>query len=57
LFDASGLILDGFHQSYDVAPDGRAFLFISPRAVSTTSRTPAIVRIDHWFRELETRAK
>jgi len=56
LFNASGLILDGFHQAYDIAPDGRAFLFISPREVSTTSRAPAIVRIDHWFRELEARS-
>jgi len=57
MFDASGFILDGFHQAYEVTPDGRNFLFISPREVSTTSRTPAIVRIDHWFRELETRAR
>jgi len=55
LFDASRFILDGFHQAYDVSPDGREFLFISPREVSTASRTPGIVRIDHLFHDLKAR--
>ncbi len=53
LFDVSGFILDGFHQTYDISPDGRSLLFISPRDISTTPRIPALVRIDHWFRDLK----
>ncbi len=53
LFDASGFTLDAFHQSYDVTPDGRAFIFASPRQLSAAARTPSLVRVDHWFRDLE----
>jgi serine/threonine-protein kinase len=53
LFDASGFTLDAFHQSYDVSPDGRAFIFASPRQLSAAARTPSLVRVDHWFRDLE----
>jgi serine/threonine-protein kinase len=55
LFDASRLSLDPFHQSYDVMPDGRYFLFASPRQSSAASRTPTLVRVDHWFRDLRAR--
>ena len=51
LFDASNFVIAGFHQSYEVAPDGRAFYFISPRRATTTG-APQIVWIDHWFADL-----
>jgi hypothetical protein len=54
LFDASGLLLDVFHQSYDVTRDGR-FIFISPRRPGGDSRAPRIVRVDNWFREVRAR--
>ena len=53
LFDASGYTLDGFHQSYDVSPDGRGFIFASPRQASAAVRAPTLVQVEHWFRELE----
>jgi serine/threonine-protein kinase len=51
LFDASNFVIAGFHQSYEVSPDGRAFYFISPRRAATTG-APQIVWIDHWFADL-----
>ena len=54
LFDASNFVITGFHQSYEVTPDGRAFYFISPRR-ATNSGAPQIVWIDHWFRDLAVR--
>ena len=54
LFDASDLLLDTFHQSYDVTRDGR-FIFLSPRLPGGDSRAPRIVRVDNWFRELRAR--
>jgi serine/threonine-protein kinase len=53
LFDASGFTLDAFHQSFDVSPDGRSFIFASPRQLSAAARAPSLVRVDHWFRDLE----
>jgi len=55
LFDASRLISDPVHQSYDVTPDGRAFIFAVPAGQDTTSRAPKLVRVDNWFRDLRTR--
>jgi serine/threonine-protein kinase len=55
LFDASGFTLDAFHQSYDVTPDGRNFIFPSPRQLSAAARAPSLVRVEHWFRDLETK--
>jgi serine/threonine-protein kinase len=54
LFDASGLLLDTFHQSYDVTRDGR-FIFLSPRRPGGDSRAPRIVRVDNWFRDVRAR--
>ncbi len=55
LFDASRLGYSPFHQSYDVTPDGRAFIFGAPVGAGANSRTPNLVRVDHWFRDLKTR--
>ncbi len=54
LFDAANFVLAGFHQSYDVTPDGRAFLFISPRRTATTE-APQLVWVENWFADLATR--
>jgi hypothetical protein len=53
LFDASAFSSDGFHQGFDVTPDGRSFIFVSPRRGTATSRAPQIVRVDRWFADLE----
>jgi serine/threonine-protein kinase len=53
LFDASGFTLEAFHQAYDLTPDGRFFLFLAPRRTADGSATPHLVRVDHWFRDIE----
>jgi serine/threonine-protein kinase len=57
LFSVAGYALDGFHQAYDVTPDGRSFIIAAPRQISATTRPPSFVRVDHWFRDLEARMK
>ncbi len=47
LFDASGFRLDGFHQSFDVTPDGR-FIFLSPRRENGAETIPRVVWVEHW---------
>ncbi len=54
LFDASNFVLAGFHQSYEVTPDGRGFLFVSPRRSGTTGG-PQLVWVDNWFTDLANR--
>jgi serine/threonine-protein kinase len=55
LLDASGFALDLFHQSYDVGPDGRTFVFLSPRRLAVDARGIRIVWVDGWFRDVEAR--
>jgi len=57
LFSAAGFALDAFHTSYEIAPDGRHFLFASPRQVADVNVAPTLIRVDHWFRELEARLR
>ena len=57
LFSTSGFTVDGFHTSFELTPDGRQFLFPAPRQATSTLAPPSLVRVDHWFRELEARMK
>jgi len=57
LFDVSKFVVDAFHQSYDVTPDGRFFVFANPRRQAAGSRGPQLVWVDHWFRDLRARLK
>ena len=57
LFSVSSFVIDGFHTSFELTPDGRQFLFTAPRQVNATAAQPALVRSDNWFRELEARLK
>jgi serine/threonine-protein kinase len=54
LFDASGFVTAGFHQSYDVSPDGRSFLFTSPLRAATQAPLN-IVWVDRWFNDVAAR--
>jgi hypothetical protein len=54
LFDASHLVLDAFHTSYDVTPDGRYFIFAAPRELSGAPATQ-VVQVEHWFSDVRTR--
>ena len=57
LFSTASFTVDGFHTSFELTPDGRHFMFTAPLLATTTAAPPALVRADHWFRELETRLK
>ena len=57
LFSTSGFVIDGFHTSFELTPDGRQFLFTAPRQNNAAAVQPALVRADNWFRELEARMK
>jgi serine/threonine-protein kinase len=56
LFSVTGYALDDFHTAYDVTPDGK-FIIAAPRQLSAAARPPQLVRVDHWFRDLEARMK
>ncbi|MGI8620047.1 MAG: protein kinase domain-containing protein [Gemmatimonadaceae bacterium] len=53
LFSVSAFILDAFHQSYEVTPDGH-FIFIGPRQAGS-QQAPRVVRVDNWFADLRAR--
>ena len=57
LFDASKLVFDFFHQSYDLTPDGRSFIFLRARASGSAFKAPQLVWVDHWFSDLQARLK
>jgi len=57
LFSTTGFALDDFHQAYDVAPDGRTFIIAAPLQLTATTRPPQMVRVDHWFKDLEARVR
>jgi dipeptidyl aminopeptidase/acylaminoacyl peptidase len=54
LFDASNFVVAGFHQSYEVTPDGRAFIFVSPRRAGAQGASP-LVWVDRWFNDVAAR--
>jgi hypothetical protein len=51
LFNASSFVVAGFHQSYDVTPDGRAFVFVSPRRAGAQGASQ-LVWADRWFSDV-----
>ncbi|HEU4763448.1 MAG TPA: protein kinase [Gemmatimonadales bacterium] len=58
LFDAPPYILrDGFHQSYEVAPDGRSFLFLHQRPGPQGAVGPRPVLVQHWLSDLAARLR
>jgi serine/threonine-protein kinase len=57
LFDASGFTTDSFHQSFDVTPDGRSFVFLSPRRLAGDNRWVRIVWVDNWLADVEARVR
>ena len=54
LFDASNFVVGGFHQSYEVTPDGRAFVFVSPRRAGEQGAAQ-LVWADHWLNDVAAR--
>jgi Tol biopolymer transport system component len=57
LFETSALLLDGFHQSYEVAPDGRSFIFLRPHAPRQAATGARLVVVEHWLDELRERLR
>jgi serine/threonine-protein kinase len=55
LFDAGGFTLDGFHQSYDVLPGGRGFVFLRPRQLGQAAPGVKIVQAEHWLDDVRAR--
>jgi Tol biopolymer transport system component len=57
ILDASEYVNDGFHQSYDVSPDGRWFLFSSRRQQGAGSAGQRVIQVDNWFADIKARVK
>ncbi len=57
LFDASALLVDAFHQSYEVTPDGRSFIFLRTHTAGPAAITSRLVVAEHWLSELRDRLK
>jgi hypothetical protein len=57
LFDAGRFVLDPFHQSYDLTPDGASFVFNSPRQQGARTTGLRLVWVNNWFTELQARLK
>jgi Tol biopolymer transport system component len=52
LFDVSNYVIDAFHTSYAVTPDGRGFLFAAPLQGTGPVRTTKVIRVEGWFHDL-----
>ena len=57
LFDAARFARDEFHQSYEVTPDGRSFLFALSRRPADGGASTRLVWVDHWFTDLRERLR
>ncbi len=49
LFDTKDVANPGFHQSYDVAPDDKSFLFMRSGSGRPGSSGSKLVWVDHWL--------
>jgi Tol biopolymer transport system component len=57
LFDVSAFALDPFQRSYDVSPDGRFFVFVSPLRSSGGSSSVRMVQVDNWLPDIRARLR
>jgi eukaryotic-like serine/threonine-protein kinase len=57
LFDASRLVRDDFHTSYDVTADGRAFVFAMGREQGGGAAVARLVWVEQWFSDVKERLK
>jgi eukaryotic-like serine/threonine-protein kinase len=56
LFDASAYTVDVFHQSYDVLPGGRGFVFLRPRQAGRAAAAVTVVEAENWFADVRARS-
>ncbi|HXY70399.1 MAG TPA: protein kinase [Gemmatimonadales bacterium] len=52
LFSTAPYFNEAFHQSYEVAPDGRSFYFLRPAQAAGGPHTPDIVWVENWSADL-----
>ena len=57
LFRVTDLVVDPFHQSYSVAPDGRSFIFLRPHIARQSTATARLVVVQHWLSDLRERLR
>jgi Tol biopolymer transport system component len=55
LFDASALLVDAFHQSYDVTPDGKSFIFLRQHTAGSAALATHLVVAEQWLGALRDR--
>ncbi|MGH7512300.1 MAG: protein kinase domain-containing protein, partial [Gemmatimonadales bacterium] len=55
LFDTSEFAIDVFHQSYEVLPGARSFVFLRQRQSGQTATAPPVVLVENWFADLRAR--
>ncbi|HUL70208.1 MAG TPA: protein kinase [Gemmatimonadales bacterium] len=56
LFSVADYDIDFYHQSFEVTPDGRSFLFLaSTDRLAHRANTGRLVLVSNWFAELKTR--
>ena len=55
LFDASAFPVDPFHQSYEVLPGGRGFVFLHQRQSGRAAAGVTVVQADNWFADVRAR--
>jgi hypothetical protein len=56
LFDATGFVRDAFHQSYDLTPDARSFIFLNPAQPADGSQSQ-VVEVDNWLADVRARLR
>ena len=57
LFATTGFVSPGFHQSYDVVPGGRGFLFLRARGSSRRADEVPVVQVENWFADIRARTR
>jgi len=55
LIDVSSYSIDLFHQSYEVLPDNRGFLFLRTRQSGSAAALPPLVLVENWFADVRAR--
>jgi serine/threonine-protein kinase len=54
-FDVGAYTIDAFHQSYEVTPDGKSFLYVRSRQRNPVAAGPQAVVAQNWFADLRDR--
>jgi serine/threonine protein kinase len=57
LFSVVPFVIDQFHTSYSVMPDGSSFIFAQPHSVGRPATGSHAVLAENWFADMRTRLK